>query len=603
MKAMMDITERNAEWLFRGLLLSVVLFFLWIRPLQSPWHPFIAGDGLGYYSYLPATFIYGDRDYTFEWFNAAHDSNYVYSAFSDPSENILVKYGDRKINKYYQGLAFIWMPFFFAAHAFAKLSGYAADGFSAPYQAAIGLASLFYLILGLVYLRRLLARRFGQLPAVISTGVIFYSTYLCTYAVFANSLSHLYSFTFITMFLYFTDRFFNGYAGFRTLLSLLLCLCIAACIRPLTILIVLTIPAFVPRGFSRPSFMLVRPGWKEAVLFVLIVAAAVFTIGINYRQTGSPFAYNYAGESFDFLRPRFFDALISYHQGLFVYAPAILIALCGLLFMPLRQRLLLGGFFFAIIYIYSCWWYWPITKRALVDFYAIPAFCLAALLHGVQRGRYVLLVLLFLSVAYFQLKSLQVRKGILDENATYGEIFWRHFFRTKKASIYPIAPSTILYRSEKTEDFESGFPGPVSGEKPFAGDQSLVLDSAHYIHKILEAPLPDFFARPGFRKVRFSFRCYFGQGVGRVHVFMQFFSKEGKVLKEVPFYLNAEDIFYDNWDLKEFGIEIPEGEGLETGRVDKVVFTVWNVDARGRIFIDEAKAEFVLTDRSFETIR
>src|SRR6478735_11831764 len=107
--------------LFVVLLFSIVVAFFALRPLNSPWHPFIAGDGLGYYSYLPAKWIQGDPNLDFKWFNRIYLDNYVYSAFELPEDNLLVKYHGKKINKYYPGLSYIWFPFFISVHILAKI--------------------------------------------------------------------------------------------------------------------------------------------------------------------------------------------------------------------------------------------------------------------------------------------------------------------------------------------------------------------------------------------------------------------------------------------------------------------------------------------------
>src|SRR6476661_3867483 len=91
--------NKHNKW-YAAFLVSILVMFLYFRPLNSPWHKFIAGDGLGYYSYLPATFIYHDSNYEFKWFNKVHDNNYVYSAFPYPDQNLLVQYQGRKINNY-----------------------------------------------------------------------------------------------------------------------------------------------------------------------------------------------------------------------------------------------------------------------------------------------------------------------------------------------------------------------------------------------------------------------------------------------------------------------------------------------------------------------
>jgi len=96
------------------------------------------GDGMGYYLYLPALFIYndiGDYTATFEVLKQYQPNQ------ADPREDI---YGFREsptgkvVNKYPVGGAILQAPFFFAAHLFAVSSStYAADGFSLPYQSIL----------------------------------------------------------------------------------------------------------------------------------------------------------------------------------------------------------------------------------------------------------------------------------------------------------------------------------------------------------------------------------------------------------------------------------------------------------------------------------
>ena len=604
----MSPTRAPYSLFFKGFLVSVLVVFFYLRPLKSPWHPFIAGDGLGYYSYLPAIFIYNDKDFDFKWFNRAHDSNYVYSTFENPEDNLLVKYGNKRINKYYQGLSFIWMPFFLAGHLIAKIFHVPADGYSWPYQWSVGLASLVYLFLGLLFLRKLLFRMFeDDWSADLSTAALFYGTYLFTYAISANSLSHAYSLTFITGFLYYVVSFFKAERQRADhVAAAILCLSIAVCIRPLTGLIVFTIPAFMPKGFMR-SFTLpsLKLKWRHGVLMMLTVGVLIYTIAITYRQTGSFLAYTYTNETFDFKNAKFFDALFSYHLGLFVYVPLVFFALAGLLYMSRRSAITLFLFFFGIVFLYSAWWYWPIVKRALIDFYVLPAVFLCsafAALKTRKRMQGVFAALAVLSVVYFQFKSMQLRRGILDENATYGEVFWRNFFRVNKTNMYLVPPSSILKQNASTEYFENYPDVKKLSSQAHEGKAALRFDSVNYIGRAHAVPYPQFFSEEGFRKVRFSFQSYFKPGVRSVHVFIRFLDQDDKVLQEVPFYLNEEDLPHNRWDYKEFGYELPERPDFDEQLVKRIDAVIWNVENRNFILIDEARIECMLTDRSFETI-
>ncbi len=391
----------------------------------------------------------------------------------------------------------------------------------------------------------------------------------------------------------------------RNFLLCFLCLTIAGCIRPLTGLIVLVTPLFIPKGFFKRGFVFGKLKWQDVVIILVAFGALYHTVSITRIQTGSFFAYTYTDEKFDFANAKFFDALFSYHIGLFVYVPLVILSLFGIAFLPLRKMILLPLFFFFIIFLYSAWWYWPIVKRAVVDFYALPAIFLGALIARYSKsvkGKVIFVSLCLLCLAYFQLKYFQVRKGILDENATYGQVFWRNFFRTEKLNIYLVPPSTIIKQTDFFHDYENETNVNRSDAKAYSGKYSLGLDKDKYMAILAEHPFPAIYSEAGFKKMRLSFQSYFTKGIKLAHVFIHFVDKEGKVMKEVAMYLSEEDIPIEKWDYKEFGYEIVDKEKLNWNSVDKIRFVIWNVDAKKEIYVDDVKVEFILTDRSFETI-
>lgn len=593
--------------IFAALLCVVVAVSFYIRPLNSPWHPFVAGDGLGYYSYLPAKFLHHDSELTFGWFSETYNANYVYDAFENPEDNLLVRYGDKRINKYYPGLSFVWFPFFMAGHIAAHWLDYPTDGFSLPYQWAIGFGSLCYLLMGLVFLRKLLLLLFGdQRIAVIVPCVIFAGTHLFTYAIVNNTLSHAYSFTFIVAFIYHAIVYFR-HPEKRTssFLWALFFLVITVSIRPLNGLIVFALPAFLPEGFIRSRKFFSSFRRSDVIAPVLTLLALGWHFHITYTQTGSLFAYTYTDEKFDLLHPKFTDALFSYHVGLFVYAPLLLFSFFGIPFLGKRQRIILPLLFFGMVYLYSSWWFWPITKRALIDFYVIPAICLGALLARIRtvKWQYIALGVITLAVIHFQLKVYQLNNGILSEHATYGDLYWRNYFRTDRANIYPVPPSTIMEQEVHTEDFERENSTPNrSTEKFFSGNASLLLDQKWSSMQVAKLSYPVIFDQDGWRKVRFSFNMFAEDSVNNVYVYIQFFRNDS-LITDAPFYIIPEYIFPGKWDYKEFGYEIADTALINRNTIDHIGFTIWNAEAKKRVFIDDVKIEFLLTDRSFETIR
>ena len=124
-----------------GTLVFMLALLAFLRPLDQPHYRIIVADGLGYYSYLPATFIYHDHDYQFQWFPEVYKKYYP-SANEDPLNHFMVQYGSRKINLYYPGVALLQLPFFLTGHLVAYLTEQPMDGFSWPYQLFMALSAI-----------------------------------------------------------------------------------------------------------------------------------------------------------------------------------------------------------------------------------------------------------------------------------------------------------------------------------------------------------------------------------------------------------------------------------------------------------------------------
>ena len=594
--------------IFFGFILSIIVVFFYFRPLNSPWNRVIGGDGLGYYSYLPAKYIYHDSNYDFKWFNKAYTENYANCSFNSPEENFLVNYKDKKINKYYQGLSFIWLPFFAIAHVFAKLSSYPTDGYSLPYQLSIGFASLFYLFLGLWYLRKLLQKMFkNEVISTLIPIVIFYGSYLFYYAIFANSYSHVYSFTFITLFIYFTYSFFNDTnKNLTNLLLSILMLVIIGCIRPLNGLIVLVIPALIPTHFFKKK---IKWEIKTSHVFIIILIGMVLInqLHILYTQTHSFIPYTYTNESFYFNHPKLFEVLFSYNAGLFVYVPIAAISLLGTFFLETtKQKIIFPTLFFLIVYIYSSWWYWPITNRALIDYYPLIAILLAALLHKLIEQNFkknILITLLFIMCGYHQLKSMQLRNGILDDYYTHSELFWRNFFRINKTNQYVIPPASIIKEKHEIENFENTtYTGYKTDAIQHQGQYAILLDAEHPYSSLFKYNVPVLFKEEGIKKMRFSFWCYFKKEVSNTQLYFKFYDKQDSLLSETAYYINQDFIQYNTWDYKEFGYELNEADNHFKTNFDHLKIFIWNNEAKNSIYIDDIKIEFILANNSYEIV-
>ncbi|HQQ94112.1 MAG TPA: hypothetical protein PLQ93_06125 [Bacteroidia bacterium] len=601
--------KRAYRLLFGLFLVSIPLCMIWVRPLDSPWHRFIAGDGLGYYVYLPARVIYQDKHYTYTWFSKVYEKHYIHFSGVKAEDNFLCDYEGKKVNKYYPGLSVLWIPFFLLAHAFACVFQFPANGFSLPYQLALGAASIFYLVLALLYLRKLLFRMTGLAWAALLVPVgIFYGTNLFHYALNQNSLSHVYSFSMMVCFAYFAHTFFHR-EDQRTrsfLLSLFFYLILVS-IRPLNAIALVLLPALANKGQWKTAFARPRLNWSALALAVLILWVVIRQLYILKTATASFFPNTYKAEYFGFQNAQFWRVSFSYQAGLFLYSPLLLLSFFGMPFAANRaQKVILPLFFLAMLYLYSCWWYWPIASRAMVDFYLIPAMLLAFLFKAVAQRRTLrnaLICLVLILCAYHQLKAMQFRQRILDENYTHKELFWQNFFKWKAGHQYAIAPESVMEQLIQEENFEDAakYGAKRSSAQVLEGAYAAELDSSNEYSQALNYWIPDFMGKSGLARIRVSFYGLAEKSIRNLQVYINVYSQDSNLVLNLPFYVKEESMPYGGWTKMEFGYELgpDQQKAIQGGFLSTYI---WNNERRNTLYIDKFRTEFLLCDRSYEIL-
>jgi Dolichyl-phosphate-mannose-protein mannosyltransferase len=121
-------------------------------------------------------------------------------------------FGGRGANKYAFGAPVLWSPFYVLCHLWLRglnLMGgtWTTDGYTYPYQRAVGLATLLYGFLGLVLIYRVLRRYFSRPISLLSTLGICSTTFLFWYLTADNSMVHGASMFATTLFLFLWHRF------------------------------------------------------------------------------------------------------------------------------------------------------------------------------------------------------------------------------------------------------------------------------------------------------------------------------------------------------------------------------------------------------------
>lgn len=587
--------------------LSIFVTFFCFRPINSPWYRIITADALGYYSYLPAKFIYNDENLDFKWFNKVYNKEYSYNSFAVPDENFMTQYNDRRINKYYPGLSFLWIPFFILAHLICKVFYLNANGFSFPYQLSMGLAALVYACLGLYYLRKLLLKLYqNELIALIVPVAVYYGTNLFTFTIYSGTFTHVYSFTFITMAYYYAYKYFNENDNkFIHALWLALCFLIIVFIRPFNLLFLIAIPFFI-NDFRRKgiSFKPVVFTKKGSALITLIVVLIIYQFSLLYNQTHSLFANTYSNEKFHFERPsHIVDVLFSYYAGWFVYVPLAFFACLSILLLPKNKKL---SFVFIllslVIYLYSNWWFYIILTRTIVDYTSLVAILLGfGMLYLKTKTKLFkpAILLVILCIGYFQLKAYQLRNNILDNNYTYSDYYWRNFFTLRPVSIFPVHPKTVINSHSNTQDFEDPNHAYNVTETVYEGKRAHKLGIANPFSPAYIAKMPDFYNQKGIRKIKTSFWLYVTGKIKNLQLVYRFYSNKDKEIQYLPFYIDKSRFKKNKWTYMEYGCDVLP----EIKATDSISVYFWNNMRLNKVYIDKVKTEFFLTDSSMEMIQ
>jgi hypothetical protein len=397
------------------------------------WKNIIEADGKGYYAYLPAVFIYHDLNFGFfDNIEKKYPNPHIYYDYRISAEGGIV-------DKYYAGTALAMSPFFLIAHFLAS----DADGYSRIYPVMMNVAAIFYLLIALIFLKKLL-RLFGSTDGVISFVLvaIVFGTNVFYYTVSEPAMSHIYSFAFITMFLYFLKRLFSEQHA-NTLIVLALLLGIIMLIRPVNGLIVLITP-FIAGSPGALKMIFRRIGATIPVfLFSVLLFLAVLSIQlIIYKiQTGHFFVYAYGSETFNWSDPHPLDFLFSYRKGLFLYTPLVFLSLYGTLLYFKKntfQFYSIVGFTMILLYVLSAWWNWwyggSFSSRVSLEYFGIAAImlCNAYSEMKAKPARWIYSALIVLSIVLCQVQTFQYRYYLIHWEKMDREHYWRVFMRIDK---------------------------------------------------------------------------------------------------------------------------------------------------------------------------
>ena len=333
----------------------------------------ILTDVVSYYGYLPATFIY--HDYTLQFVDK-YEGPHQFLIW--PKE---VPNGGRIILTS-MGMSFLYAPFFFAADYYALHSNYDAGGYSAPYQLSIIICTIFYFILGLFFLCKLLLHYFNPYISALVVLITTAGSNLFYYATYEPGLSHVFSFTLITMFIWLTVKWYQKQKPIYTILLGIL-IGLISLIRPTNIIVSLFFILYDIKSWNdviyRFKFFLSK---FNHIALISTLCFCIWLPQFLYWKsiTGSFLFYSYGDEGFFFNNPQLLNGIFSYRNGWLIYSPAMIVSVFGMFFLWKKQKELQVAItiifllFIYVIFSWWCWWYGgSFGNRAMVDIYGLLA--------------------------------------------------------------------------------------------------------------------------------------------------------------------------------------------------------------------------------------
>ncbi|MCR9102146.1 MAG: hypothetical protein NXI25_19480 [bacterium] len=382
--------------------LLILLLFAGYRAVELAgrfYRGLIWSDAEGYYLYLPALIVNDG----FEDFEVRTKAQFK------PFEGT-----NKTFTKYTCGVAVMQAPFFMAAHALTLATGGKADGYSDYYIRALQLAGLFYGFLGLLLLKKILARYFKPVVVMMTVAGFFLGTNLYHYILQEPGMSHVYSFFLFGLFVWLTPRFYER-PGWKIFGGMGLLAGLIVLIRPTNILLLLYLLLFRVRTWEGAKARL--QFFKKHLWPLLLAPMAGFLAFVPqflYWKyiSGDWLIYSYGEEGFNWLEPRIDMVLFHIKNGWLLFSPMAGLAIIGCLAGMWKNRYNIAPIFLIwllLLYITSCWWCWwfggAFGHRQFVEFYVLLAIPYAWLFTQVLERKVlvlkILLVALWLLLVYY----------------------------------------------------------------------------------------------------------------------------------------------------------------------------------------------------------
>lgn len=379
-------------------------------------------DALGYYIYLPSTFIYNDYK-NLDWFPELDEK---YNLTGGTFYQATVTEDSTYVFKYLGGTAIMQSPFFVIGHLIAKITDAPKDGFSAPYQYAIIWGAIFWFFIGLFFLRKVLLTYYDDRTTMITILLIVLSTNLLQYISIDGAMSHAYIFPMYAILLWWTIQWHKKPSLFGAF-KVGFIIGLATISRP-TELIMIFIPILWWLPSDKVQIVEFVKKYKYHILIILSGGIVGIFPQLLYWKIASGNWIHNVGSKWYFLNP-WWRVLFGFEKGWFIYTPITVFMILGFFFIKNKVfRYSVITFCLLNIWIIIAWSDWrygaTYSTRALTHSYPVFALPMAGLIRWVetQKLKWIFYIIAIYLTLVNQFQIWQYNAGILhydDMNRKY----------------------------------------------------------------------------------------------------------------------------------------------------------------------------------------
>lgn len=399
------------------------------------------GDAMGYYAYLPATFIY----------NNVKDMNAL-PVDVDIKEGARIYLNNVKtasvkaslkhtVNQYTYGIALIELPFFTIAHLYEKAAGLPATGYSNTYNNIIVFGTLVYALLGLLLVYLTVRELYSHVIAFLTVVLIVLATHFFWFMFGQAGMSHIPLFFLYALLVYLTVRVHKR-PKLLYFMTIGFVAGLITVIRP-TDIVCLLIPLLY-NVYNKETFnnktTFIKSNLKPITWATLVFIIPIIPQLIYWQQTtGQLVFYSYGEQSFNWTSPKIIQGLFHFNNGWLPYAPVMIFALVGLLWYKQYRQwlvclLVLLPVYIYIIYSWYCYNYINgLGSRPMIHMYPVLAIPLAAFLQYLSKKSIVVktafaLLCVFFMASIFSLSMLMAQFKFRSEDAN-AQFYWGMLFK------------------------------------------------------------------------------------------------------------------------------------------------------------------------------